>query len=274
MAVPFETNILINTQGGIVTRAAKDKQNEWQEARIVRKNTSDNVANLAQLGLIAEHSRVAEGAASPARVQIWNEAIQRFYLEHEPSIVMYLNVCTCGLPLCGCSLEEPRDASRPLLTDAGPKPILRPVDGRHRRHSESFPRTQRDLSAERASSSSPVHSSSSHQRRDEWRREHNGWRRELNCEDSNMQNSAVVLLAPVTNTRASNTAAESNASARDDVTAPNSLYEEGNTIDGAEKKKLEGGQIMCTEESTVNADGHDDQIDMADQNTAVPSAVL
>ena len=133
MAVPFETNILIHTQGGIVTRAAKDKQNEWQEARIVRKNTSDNVANLAQLGLIAEHSRVAEGAASPARVQIWNEAIQRFYLEHEPSIVMYLNVCTCGLPLCECSLEEPRDASRQLLTDVGPKPILRPVDGRHRR---------------------------------------------------------------------------------------------------------------------------------------------
>jgi len=141
VAVPFETNILIHTQGGIVTRAAKDKQNEWQEARIVRKNTSDNVANLAQLGLIAEHSRVAEGAASPARVQIWNEAIQRFYLEHEPSIVMYLNVCTCGLPLCECSLEEPRDASRQLLTDVGPKPILRPVDGRHRRQSESLPKT-------------------------------------------------------------------------------------------------------------------------------------
>jgi len=89
-----------------------------------------------------------------------------------------------------------------------------------------------------------------------------------------MHTSAVVLLAPVTNTRASNIAAESNASARDDVTAPNSVYEEGNTIDGAEKKKLEGGQIMCTEESTVNADGHDGQIHMADQNTAVTSAVL
>lgn len=117
--------------GGIVTRVVKEKQTEWQEAKTVRKNTTDNVATLAHLALQAAQARDVAGRLSPTRVQVNEQAIQRFYIENEPSVIMYLDACTCGLPSCECVHEEPSTAPRRVAElgrdgEAPLMPILRP----------------------------------------------------------------------------------------------------------------------------------------------------
>jgi len=86
--------------GGIVTRVARAKAAEWEEAKIVRRNTVDN-AMLVQIS--ADVIATARKPTAP-RVVMQEQASERFFVEHEPSVVMYKveSQCTCGLPVCNC----------------------------------------------------------------------------------------------------------------------------------------------------------------------------
>jgi hypothetical protein len=72
--------------GGIVTRTAKEKQAEWQEAKVVRRNTVVNVATLAEL---ASKPLPVRKASLRPRVVLHECPYERLYVENEPSNVMY-----------------------------------------------------------------------------------------------------------------------------------------------------------------------------------------
>jgi hypothetical protein len=80
--------------GGIVTRAAKEKRAEWQQAKLVSKNTEDNLL-LSLEHEESSHSDYSERQtpAGVARVRVSEAPAERFFVEDEPSVLLYSDVC-------------------------------------------------------------------------------------------------------------------------------------------------------------------------------------
>jgi hypothetical protein len=98
--------------GGIVTRVAKEKRAEWEDAKLLRRNTEANVSALAALAVLPPQN---QEKTSPLRVQVIEVPSERFYLEDEPAAWMYRDVeaCTCGTPKsCTCQHEGPTSCTR------------------------------------------------------------------------------------------------------------------------------------------------------------------
>ena len=93
--------------GGIVTRVAKEKRAEWQQAKLVSKNTEDNLL-LSLEHEESSHSDYSERQTPPGvvRVRVSEAPAERFFVEDEPSVLLYSDEC-----------DEQCDFKKPAVED-------------------------------------------------------------------------------------------------------------------------------------------------------------